>query len=88
MKRLILAFTIVLLSGCVTLNVHDPNTVKQIDATIKFEQEDYEMSKQALEEAEAKGQSLLELEIRHKSEMSRLDAWKMAEEAKRIPGKG
>jgi len=72
--------------GCesFSLKAYDPITVRQIETTIEFETDDYRLSREALEEAEAEPQRLLELEIRHDAEIARLGAWKRAEEAKKI----
>lgn len=81
----VLLLVLLLGVGCTSLlpPPYDPMTVDQIDATIKYETQDYKDTSTALE-ACGDAQALLEAEIRHDAEMVRLDAWKKAEEAKRV----
>jgi hypothetical protein len=77
------------LGGCASLvpPPYDPITLEQIGQTINFENADYTETKEALE-ACGDARALLEAEIRHESELIRLEAWKKAEEAKRTTESG
>jgi len=74
---------IVLLSGCVSLNIaeKDQVTIDQIDVTIQNEQETYLKILNAV-----KGDGVMSivkiLKILHESELERLQAWKEYEESK------
>lgn len=84
-KKLWIAFLIVALAGCnVTMKQYDPMTVKQINNTIDFEERDFEETLEDLGEAEASDQAKNGATTRHKAEMSRLRAWLLAEEAKKL----
>jgi hypothetical protein len=77
-----------LLAGCAQFapKAFDPVTLSEIDQTIDYETKDYDASKKALLVLGAPQIVLTELEIRHDSEIARLKAWKVSEEAKKIPG--
>lgn len=71
--------------GCTpTMKRYDPNTVKNIKETIEFEQKDYEMTVEALEELGADEVVLKSAEVRHESEITRLQDWLLSEEAKKL----
>lgn len=82
MKRAALFLLIALfLPGCFSLVVHDPVNLAQIEKTIEFEIQDFELSRRAMLDQN----DILALTIRHESELLRLWAWYYAEEAKKTP---
>lgn len=87
-KYLSICLAALLLAGCAQFapKAFDPVTLSEIDQTVEFETKDFDASKKALLDLNAPPVVLTELEIRHDSEIARLKAWKVAEEAKKIPG--
>lgn len=74
------------MSGCSMFEMHpyDPMTAAQIQKTITFEELDYSLSDAALKELSAPEAALEALKVRHDSEIARLKAWLLAEEAKKV----
>lgn len=72
-------------SGCSTFEMHkfDPMTAEQIQKTIEFEKSDFALVEAVLKVITA-GNTYESLLIRHESEIARLQAWLLAEQAKQI----
>jgi len=72
---------LVCVSGCdmFQINRYDPVTVAQIDMTIAYELQNFDFLKDMLG-----SDAVDEIEIRHESELARLRAWKLMEEAKNL----
>lgn len=87
-KLLSLALLLLVLGapGCELFKIHgyDPVTVQQIEQTIVFETEDFQLTVQALKDLGAPDEVIFVLQLRHESELARLSAWKLAEEAKKL----
>lgn len=81
--RLAALVAVLLLAGCLQVVPYDPVTASQIERTIAFERADYQMSREALEALGAPDIALDSLDARHRSEMLRLEAWRLSEEAKK-----
>lgn len=87
MRKLLLVLALLpALYGCDMFQIHryDPMTVEQIEATIAFETEDFRLTRETLEDLQAPQEVIDILTMRHESELLRLEAWKMAEEAKKL----
>lgn len=89
-KYFILLCTVVAFSGCglVQMYKYDPLTVNQIDKTIQYENQDFDMADKALAELNAPDIVRTSLKVRHESEIVRLNAWKDAEAAKKVDDSG
>jgi hypothetical protein len=72
---------LLLLSGC-RLKQYDPVTADQISRTLSYETATYDYVVAALEDGVWAADERLGLEVRHESELARLEAWLRAEEAK------
>lgn len=83
--RKLLLLTTLFLSGCGVFQIHeyDAETVQQIDATIRYEKTDGRLSEDALIEAGATPEVIEALRLRNRSELLRLEAWRLYEESKK-----
>ncbi len=81
MHKFAVLLVFLLLPGCFTIVRHDPVTLEQIEKTIAFEEQDFDLSRQGMLDQ----LDILGLTIRHESELLRLWAWLHYEEAKKTP---
>jgi hypothetical protein len=82
----VIALLVVGASGCSVFQLHeyDPMTTEQIQKTIDYEISDYNMVSEVYRVLDVPDGWLMSLEVRHESELARLRAWLVAEEAKKI----
>lgn len=83
---LFIALSILPCMGCSALSLkkYDPATVEQIKFTVAFEEQGFLLTERALSDGALSEEEMNSLRIRHDSELARLKAWILSEEAKKV----